>query len=611
VARAASTLRPAPGDPGSSGTGRFDWAFVRRVALDHRRRLTVAQLVAVLATASNLPLPLLFPALVDEVLLDQPGPAVATLRTVLPTGWQRPEVYILAILVVTLALRLINLVLNVVQAQQFTTISKDVTFRLRRALLNRLGDISIAEYESLGSGAVASNFVSDVNTVDEFVGSTVSRFTVAVLTLTGIAGVLLWIHWQLALFILVLNPLVIYFTTVLGRRVKDLKRRENSAVEVFQGALTETLDAIHQIRAANRERHFLDRLAASARELRDRSSAYAWKSYAAGRFSFVVFMFGFDVFRAAAMLLVLFSGLTVGQMFAVYSYLWYLMGPVQELLAMQYSYHAASGALARLNRLRELDEEPRYPRLENPFAGRGTVGVTVQGLAFSYRAGDEVLRGIDLEVAPGEKLGLVGASGGGKSTLINALLGLYPAVGGTIAYGGVPVTRIGWDVVREHVVAVLQHPALLNDTVRANLTFGSDRDDDELWRALGIAQLVDDVAALPAGLETPIGRQGDRLSGGQRQRLAIARLVLSKPRVVILDEATSALDLETEARLHAELLGHFSDRTVLIVAHRLSALRLVDRVVVFEHGQVAEEGDHEALLAQGGLYAALYGKLRR
>ncbi len=159
----------------------------------------------------------------------------------------------------------------------------------------------MSEYETLGSGTVASYMVTDLQTIDEFVGSTVSRLLVAVLTVIGVAVILLWIHWQLALLILLVNPLVISFTIILGKRVKELKREENAAFEVFQQSLIETLDSIHQIRASNRERHYIMRIIDQARTVKEQGAAFTWKSDAANRLSFVVFLFGFDLFRAVAM----------------------------------------------------------------------------------------------------------------------------------------------------------------------------------------------------------------------------------------------------------------------------------------------------------------------
>ncbi len=593
--------------PGPQPATRFSWRRILDWALEHRKALVRAHIVAILAAAVSIPLPLLLPLLVDEVLLGQPGTLVHATQAIFPEAWHGPILYVVAVMLLTLILRLAGLGLNVWQMRAFTRISKDVSFRLRSALLDRLGRVSMAEYETLGSGAAASRFVTDVETIDSFLGQTVARFLVNVLMLVGTAAVLLYLHWQLALIILLFNPLVILLTMTMGKRVKDLKRRENQAFEVFQQALTETLEVIQQIRAANRERHYLTRVSELARDVKDNAIAHAWQSDAMGRLSFMVFLFGFDIFRAVAMLTVVFSDLSIGVMIGVFGYLWFMMGPVQELLNVQFSWFGAKAALNRLNALAAMQPEPDYPALHDPFAGKTAVGVGLREVRFAYREDQPVLDGVSLDIAPGEKVALVGASGGGKSTLAQVLLGLYTPQSGQVLYDDVPIEEIGLPRVREHVAVVLQQPALFNDSVRANLTLGREMDDAVLWHALDVAELRETVEELPQGLDTLVGHQGVRLSGGQRQRLAIARMVLTKPAVVILDEATSMLDNTTEARVHANLRRELAGHTVLIIAHRLSAVRQADRVLVFENGRIVEQGAHDALLERGGLYHKLYG----
>ena len=609
---------PVSRDQAAIPASGYSWRYIVDIALEYRRVLVIANIVAILAVLASVPLPLLFPLMVDEVLLQKPGALVAAMDAMFPTAWHGPVLYIMVILLVTIVLRLLFLVLSVWQVRQFTLVAKEVTYRIRRALLLRMQRVSMAEYETLGSGGVASHFVTDLNALDDFIGDSVAKALISALTLVGITAVLLWMHWQLALFILFMNPLVIYFTVLLGKRVKTLKRHENSAFELFQQALTETLDNIHQIRASNREGHYIRDVIGKAHTIRTHSAAYAWKSDVATRLSFGVFLLGFDVFRAITMLMVVFSDLSIGEMMAVFGYLWFMMAPVQELLNLQYKYYAAKAALERVNGLLKLKQEPDYPHSADPFAGNRTVGLRVKDVSFHYgRNGDRspVLDHVNLHVAAGEKVALVGASGGGKSTLVQVILGMYAPQSGELYFidgdnHEVPVTEIGLDVVRANVATVLQNPAMFNDSVRMNLTLGQDVTDEQLWHALGVAQLREVVEAMPNGLETLVGRQGVRLSGGQRQRLAIARMVLGEPKLVILDEATSALDTQTEARLHQALHEFLEGRTTLIIAHRLSAVKQADRVYVFDGGRIIEEGAHDELIQGEGLYSRLYGKLQ-
>ncbi len=591
----------------------YDWAFIRKIAFQHKGKLIIANLLAVMAMLCSVPLPLLMPLMVDEVLLNQPGPIVSALNKLFPSTWQGPVYYIISILVLTLILRLISIILNVLHGKLFTCVSKQVIYTIRIGLIQRLQRISMAEYETLGSGKIITYLVTDLDTVDEFISQTISRFIVATLMIIGTAGILLWMHWKLALFILFLNPLVIFFTMGMSKHVKKLKSRQNQAYSVFQQSLTDTLEAIHQIRSSNREQYYLGELMNNSREVRDHTVNFTWKSDAASKLSHLILLFGFDSFRAIAMLMVLFSGLTIGKMLAVFGYLWFMMAPVQELLNIQYALFGANAALQRLNELFDLQDEPHYPTLNNPFSQPisstpSAIGIELKDVSFAYGQGPNILKGISLTIQPGEKIALVGASGGGKSTLISVLIGLYPPTSGSIAYNGIPVTQIGLEVVRQHVVTVLQHPVLFNDSIRANLTMGEDYSDQMLWHALGIAQLDDIVSKLPDNLDTIVGRFGMRLSGGQRQRLAIARMVLRDPEIVILDEATSALDTATEKALHLELDRFLKGRTTIIVAHRLSAVKQADHVYVFEDGRICEQGNHDQLIQNNGLYARLYGE---
>ncbi|WP_082672051.1 ABC transporter ATP-binding protein [Thiomicrospira sp. XS5] len=584
----------------------YSWQRIFDLVLRHKSRLIKAHIIALFAMLATVPLPLLLPLLVDEVLLDKPGWIVHSLNDVIPLAWQTALGYILIVTLITILLRVLGVVFGVWQVQQFTVISKDVTFGIRKDLLARIQGVAMSQYETMGSGSVTATMVNDVNTIDTFLGTTVGKVILAIFSLVGVTAVLLWLHWELALFILLMNPIVVYFTMRMGRAVKTLKKDENTAIDAFQQALSETLDALQQVRAANQDTPFFRRILGNAQDIKRHSEAFTWKSEAASRISFLIFLVGFDIFRGVSFLMVVFSNLSIGEMMAVFGYLWFMMGPVQEILAIQYAYSAASGALQRINNVLDLEQEPKYPQKQNPFDA-DTVSVDVKNLFFHYPGKDEaVLHDLSFTIQPGEKLAFVGASGGGKTTLVQLLLGFYQQDGGEVLYNGVSIKDIGQQCVRENVATVLQQPVLFQQSIRFNLTLGQDLADEQLWQALEMAQLKEVVEKLEQALDTMVGRNGIKLSGGQRQRLAIARMILQDPKVVIMDEATSALDMETERQLYVDLAPFLKGRTTLIVAHRLSSIKQADRILVFEDGHIIESGSHEDLVVSGGTYQRLY-----
>lgn len=572
-------------------------------------RLWLGQCLAFLGAMVAVPIPLLMPLLVDEVLLHQPGKLTQVMTWLLPAAWLGPVAIIVCVTLLTISLRLSSVLLGVATTRIFVGLSKQATLGVRQALLDKLSRIRMQVYESLGAGQVTARLLTDIETLDKFLGETIAKVLVAILSVIGVAAVLLWMHWQLALIILLLNPFVIALTMMLGKKVKAWKQRENTAFECLSQSVSETLEVMQQLRASNSDKRFLDRAKQAAEAVRAAATASGWKSDALSRLSFGVFLFGFEIFRAVAMFMVVYSNLSVGQMIAVFGYLWFMMGPVQELLSVQVSYYAATAALGRINQILSAEEEPHYPALVNGFANQQPAAISLQQVTFAYGEGAPILDQVSLDIAPGEQVALVGVSGAGKSTLVQLLLGLYAPNTGKILFNGLPIEQLGYGQVRDHIGVVLQHPMLFNDSVRQNLTMGASYEDAALWKVLEVAQLAQFVRDLPDGLASQLGRSGVRLSGGQRQRLAIARMMLKQPLVVILDEATSMLDTHTEALLHQAMREFLRGRTTITIAHRLSAVKEASRVLVFDAGRIIEEGQHETLVNQAGsIYQRLYGQ---
>lgn len=567
----------------------------------YKKELILANVIAFLAVVVHTPVPLLMPILVDEVLLQKRDFFTTTIDTFL--GGENPAyIYILIALLIVVLLRVLFFLLNYMQTKLFTIVSKNIAFKIRESVLEHLSRVSMNQFEFFGSGKVASLMVTDVETIDNFLGVFVSRLIISLLTIIGVGAVLLMIHWQLALFILILNPMVVLITTKMAKKVAKLKKEQNSAFELFQESLLEALDMFVQIRATNKERLFFDRVQESAKRIKESSIIFGYKSDGANRLSFLIFLSGFELFRAASIFVVAYSDLSIGLMLAIFGYLWVMMPPIQDILNIQYSYHNAQKALDRINEILSLKTEERGLHVKNPFVKNSTNAIALKGVSFSYDGEKKILEEIDMHIPKGSKIAIIGASGSGKTTLAHLLVGLYPLTQGDILVDGISTREIGLDVVRDNVFLVLQNPQLFNASMAQNLMIDEKTDKELVKKALHIAQLESFVNELPEGLNTQIGKHGIKLSGGQRQRLSIARMVLQNPNVVVLDESTSALDVHTEAKLFSELEAYLEGKTTIIIAHRLSTIKKADYIYVLEKGKMLESGTQEALMREEGAF---------
>ena len=543
----------------------------------HRKVLFVANIVAIISTLIILPVPLLIPMLIDEIILGKSGQITELIDkfiTVESAGY-----YILIVLIATIVAKAVSLLLNLLHIRLYTKISKEVIYVIRKRLLNHLQVVSMKEYDMLGSGAVSAKLITDIETVDKFVSSTVGAIVVEFLTLVGISIVILTLNWQLALIILLLNPLALSFYMHIFKVVAQIKRKENRAIETFQNFLTETLELYNQVRVQNRERFFFKEIDKRAKEIRDRGYNFSLKSEMALEISRMLITYSHDIFRAVGIFMVLIGSLSIGKMLAIFGYAWIIMRPVDKLMNFVHLYFNAKSSVARLNEILELDVEPKYPSKVNPFEGRVTASIELKNVSFSYDGKVEVLKNLNLKIEAGEKVAIVGETGSGKSTLAQILIGLYPLSEGEMYYNGYEVREIGYETIRENVGFVLQAPLMFNNTLRFNLTLGREYPDKEIYKVLKIVQLDTFVKGLSKGLDTVVGKNGTKLSGGQRQRLSIARVLLDNPKVMIFDESTSSLDTHTETKLLDALDEYIKDKTVITIAHRASSIERAERVI--------------------------------
>ena len=551
----------------------------------------------IVATLLLLPIPMLIPLLIDEVLLEHPGKMTDMISSFFDSSeiW----IYIVVILVIVLILRFMAFFFNNQKTFYATKITQKISYLLRHRILHHLERVSISEYETLKSGGIASKTVQDVESVSGFSGQLVTTVLSASLMLIGVAGVMLWMNWVLALLVFMLNPLFLGFSRLLGRKTGELLRRQHETYELYHELLNETLELFIQVRASNQERSFFGLLRGRAKEIEMASLNYGYKASVAHSSSALLTNTVVDIFRALGIAAVAYSDLTIGMMIAFIFYLSTLVAPIQQLMGLVIGYQNTKPALERINTLLSLSQEPHYPHEADPFKNNMTTSIELKKINFAYGNGKQVLHNISLKAEAGQKIALIGPSGSGKTTIAQIMVGFYPSHSGEILYGSVPIEQIGLPVVRENVALMLQQALFFNDTIRMNLTLSKEKSDEEIYEALKAAQLENFIRHLKDGLNTAIGKNGIRLSGGQRQRLAIARLILSDPKIVIFDEATSALDNATEFHLYETLAPFLKDRTTIIIAHRTTTIKQADYIYLIEEGKVKAEGTYEGLYAQG------------
>ncbi len=568
--------------------------------LRYKRQLVWGNLIAILATMISIPIPLLIPLMVDEVLLKKGG--VITQAIDMFTPLHEPLLYIGIVLAVTVGLRFLFFLLSVVSQRFFITLSQELSFAIRIQALEHLKHVSMSAYERLGSGKVITHLITDIDTIEHFLGSALSKFIVSVTTLIGVAVVLIWINPLFGILILIFQPMIMIVTRKISAAVGKLKKEQNRTIGELSDTLTQMCDLFGQIRASNKEERFVASAIEQSKHLKQSASEYGIKALFGEKYSYTLFLSGFEIFRAMGLVMVLYSDLSIGLMFGIFGYLWFMMTPVQELLSLQYAHANAKNALIRLNELLSLPTEPVSPQPKIALGESKALSIETRDLVFGYDENEPVLKGLNLHIDAGSKVAIIGASGSGKSTLSQLLVGFYPPTSGTILYNDIEVEKIGFPAIRDKVFVVLQQPLMFNETLRFNLTMGDTIEDKDIYKALSIAQLSSFVHDLPSGLETQVGKFGIRLSGGQRQRLSIARMVLANPKVVIFDESTSALDVHTESALFEALQEFLREKTVIIIAHRLSTVTRADYIYVLENGTILEEGSREDLEKEDGSF---------
>ncbi len=484
---------------------------------------------------------------------------------------------------------------------------QNLVFRIRLDILEHMNRLSADYHESTPIGEKLYRMEQDVDQVAELGSSLVPYVLQTTFNAVFVIGTMFFLDFRLTILLLPLMPLFFVFRRHFESRLRhasDNAQQQSSRESSF---LQEHLASVIQIQLLHRERSqvqaFLERAAARMKALNQRTLTETlfrtcyMAVIALGTIATLGYG-GYEVFAGA---------LTVGGLVAFYSYLARLFDPLNAAVDIYSRFNRLSASIRRIIEVIEktptVSESPGALHLPTPSRGY----IELQGVSFSYGKGTPVVDELELKLEAGEKIALVGISGSGKSTITKLIARLYDVNQGAVYIDGIDVRDVRLESLRTKVCYLMQDAVLFDRTFKENLLLGKpSATNKELIEALEIADLGELIGRLPQGWDTPIGPKGNFLSGGERQRLALARLVLQNPSVLLLDESTSALDAPSERRVFTNLVERFADKTIVFVSHRISALKWVDRIVVLNGGMVEEQGTHDRLIVNGGLYALLH-----
>jgi ATP-binding cassette subfamily B protein len=478
---------------------------------------------------------------------------------------------------------------------------------LRNNLFKHLQRLSLGFYERNRAGVIISRLTNDVEALDQLVTDGVTSLVQNSLTLIGTAVLLFFLDWRLALATLTVMPLMALATAWFRKRSARAYRGVRETLGAVTATLAEDIAGMRVLQTFTREGAAQDNFRTVSNRYRDKNMDTVVLS---GVYFPIV-----DFLSSAATAVVLgyggwlaFNGdISIGTLVAFLAYLANFFDPVQQLSQLYATFLSAVAALDKISDL--MDEEVEVRDADDPVELEHISGdVAFEDVRFAYGRGPEVLHGIDLDVAAGTTVALVGHTGAGKSTIAKLLARFYDPTSGRITIDGVDLRDVGQSALRRRLGIVPQEGFLFAGTVAENIAFG--RPDAERGEILAAARAVgadEFIERLEGGYETQLGERGSRLSLGQRQLVAFARALLADPRILILDEATSSVDIGTERKIEAALRTLLKGRTAFIIAHRLSTIRDADLIVVLEHGKVVEHGTHDQLLERRGLYTSLYG----
>lgn len=579
------------GRPDDDKLSKPSWSSIKRLvalAKGYWPHLLAGGLLTLLSTATSLSLPWIIKQGFDETITTK---SVANL--------DRYAFIVVAVIVAASAIGYVQFLLIAYVGNQ---VIRDV----RSKLFDKLMRLPVAFFDKTRSGDLASNLSNDVSLMQQTLASDIVGLAGNLLTFVGGTVSAIWINPKLTGVVVGVLAVVMAGFVFFGRRLRKLTREGLDALADTMGAMTEAIGNVRLVKAFAREPHESNRAKEKLTKVfkLNMKTSVGEASMSTVAFTGIFLLFLGVVWYGGRSVLA--GSMTVGDIGGFFVTVMLISGPMGSLASLYTRLQRAVGASDRVFAI--LDEEPESADVPDaqPFPG-GAGEVVFEKISFRYVPESPVLTDFSLRLSAGKVTALVGESGSGKTTAAGLLYRFYEPQSGGISIDGVPVTQIKRHELREHIGLVPQDTILFNGTIQENIRYGDLNASDEMVEeAAKAANVHEFVQGFPQGYQTIIGERGITLSGGQRQRVAIARAILKNPKILVLDEATSALDSRSEALVREALENLMAGRTTLVIAHRLSTVQNADQIAVLSAGQVTETGTHQALLAQGGRYAALH-----
>jgi ABC-type multidrug transport system fused ATPase/permease subunit len=527
-------------------------------------------------------------------------------------GWLRPmlthghRVHLAVLAAVAVVIIAVFNALASYLANYFTeSVGQWVANDLRMRTYHHLQYLSLRYYDTHQSGVLLSTITADVLTIQNFASSATLGIVVDMITILGMLVIMFFLNWDFTLIAVAVTPLLLLLASRFKKAVKksthEVRKQQSNIVAVVQ----QDLESIRVVKAFGRQELEQETLqAVSNATVAAALKARQVKALLSPIVSIIVaFCIGFVLWRGS--LLILAGWMTAGELTVFLSYLGSFFKPVKDLASMNNSIAQTAVAVERIRTILDADAIlPEKPDArEQPIQGE----IVFDHVAFAYDESCPVLRDVSFIVKPGQMIGVVGPTGGGKSTIMSLIPRFYDPGAGKVLVDGIDVRDYRLQSLRNQIGYVLQETVLFRGTVRDNIAYGRvGATDEEIVEAAKLANADEFISRMPNGYQSFVGDRGDTLSGGQRQRIGIARAIIRNNPILILDEPTAALDTESERLVIEALERLMKGRTVLTIAHRLSTIRDADKIIVLKGGVVAEQGTHDQLLALGGTYAELY-----